>query len=111
MAVKYVSLPLFSDPDYEYSVALQGDSYILRFIYNERMRLYTISLYDADSNPIVLGEALVPNYPIFFEYAIYPLTGYFFMEEKANIQKEPYKVYSDSLDEYYSMFYIYDDGE
>lgn len=107
MVDKYVALPLFSDADYEYSIALQGDSYILRFIYNERMQLYTISLYDADRNPIVLGEALVPNYPMFFEYAIYPLTGYFFMEEKASIISEPYKVYPDSVDQYYSLYYIY----
>lgn len=111
MAEKYVSLPLFSDADYEYSIALQGDSYILRFIYNERMQLYTISLYDADNNPIIIGEALVPSYPIFLEYAIYPLTGYFYMEEKANILSEPYKVYPDQIDQYYWLYYIYDDGE
>ena len=108
MAEKYVSLPLFSDADYEYSIALQGDSYILRFIYNERMKLYTISLYDADRNTIVLGEALVPNYPIFFDYAILPLTGYFYMEEKASIVAEAYKVYPDKLDQYYRLYYIYD---
>lgn len=111
MAEKYVSIPLFSDVDYEYSIALQGNSYVLRFIYNERMRLYTISLYDADSNPIIIGEALVPSYPIFFEYAIYPLTGYFYLEEKANLVSEAYKLYPDKIDQYYSMFYIYNEGE
>lgn len=111
MADKYISLPLFSDADYEYSVALQGNSYVLRFIYNERMSLYTISLYDSDSNPIVVGEALVPNYPIFFEYAIFPLTGYFVMEEKALIESEPYKTYPDKIDEYYWLYYVFDDGE
>lgn len=110
MAEKYVSLPLFSDPDYEYSIALQGNSYILRFIYNERMQRYTLSLYDADRNPIVLGEALVPSYPLFFDYAILPLTGYFYLEENSLMVSEAYKVYPDSLDQYYSMFYIYDDG-
>lgn len=107
MAEKYVSLPLFSDSYYEYSIALQEDSYILRFIYNERMQLYTISLYDADNNPIVVGEALVPSYPIFFEYALYPLTGYFYMEEKANILSEPYKVYPDQIHQYYDLYYIF----
>lgn len=111
MAEKYVSLPLFPDADYEYSIALQGESYILRFIYNERMQLYTISLFDADSNPIVAGEALVPSHPIFLDYAIYPLTGYFYMEEKANILSEPYKTYPDQIDQYYWLYYIYDDGE
>lgn len=108
MAEKYVNLPLFSDAEYEYSIALQGLSYILRFIYNERMKLYTLNLYDADRNPIVLGEALVPSYPIFFDYAISPLSGYFYLSEKANVQSEPYKIYPDKLATHYNFYYIYD---
>lgn len=111
MAKKYVSLPLFSDAYYEYGIALQGESYVLRFIYNERMKLYTISLLSADLVPIVMGEALVPNYPMFFEYAIRPLTGYFYMYEKANILSEAYKVYPENINEYYELVYIFDDGE
>lgn len=111
MAKKYISLPLFSDAEYEYTVALQGDSYTLRFTYNERMKLYTVSILSADLVPIVMGEALVPSYPMFFEYAIYPLTGYFYMYEKANIISEPYKVYPENINEYYELVYIYDDGE
>lgn len=108
MAEKYVALPLFSDAEYEYTVALQGDSYTLRFTYNERMKLYTISLLSADLVPIVMGEALVPSYPMFFEYALYPLTGYFYMYEKANIISEPYKVYPENINEYYELVYIYE---
>lgn len=111
MAKKYISLPLFSDAEYEYTVALQGDSYTLRFTYNERMKLYTVSILSADLVPIVMGEALVPSYPMFFEYAIYPLTGYFYMYEKANIISELYKVYPENINEYYELVYIYDDGE
>ena len=107
MADKYVSLPLFSDAYYEYTVALQGNSYTLRFIYNERMKLYTISLYSADLEPIVVGEALVPSYPMFFEYALYPLTGYFYMYEKANLVSEAYKVYPENINEYYELTYVY----
>lgn len=107
MTDKYVSLPLFSDPRYEYSIALQGNSFILEFIYNERLELYCFSLYDADRNPIVLGEALVPHYPMFFEYAIYPLTGYFYLYEKANIQSQAYKLYPDKINEYYQFSYVY----
>lgn len=108
MAEKYVALPLFSDAEYEYTVALQGDSYTLRFTYNERMKLYTISLLSADLVPIVMGEALVPSYPMFFEYALYPLTGYFYMYEKGNIISEPYKVYPENINEYYELVYVYE---
>jgi hypothetical protein len=111
MADKYVALPLFSDAEYEYTVALQGDSYTLRFIYNERMKLYTISLLSADLVPIVMGEALVPSYPMFFEYALYPLTGYFYMYEKANLISEAYKVYPENINEYYELVYVYQEDE
>lgn len=111
MADKYVSLPLFSDPDYEYGIALQGNSYILRFIYNERMKMYTFSLYDAEGLPIVTGEALVPSYPMFFDYTLFPLTGYFYLSEIANIETEPYKRYPDRLDKYYNFYYIYSEDE
>lgn len=104
----YITLPLFPEPDYTYAVALQDVSYNLEFIYNERTQLYSLSLYDQNNNPIVLGEALVPNYPIFKDYAIFPLTGFFWMEEKADIISEPYKVYPDSIDQYYNLFYIYE---
>lgn len=111
MAKKYISLPLFSDAEYEYTVALQGDSYTLRFTYNERMKLYTVSILSADLVPIVMGEALVPSYPMFFEYAIYPLTGYFYMYEKANIISEPYKVYPENINEYYELVYVYQEDD
>lgn len=107
MADKYVTMPLFPDPYYTYTIAFQGNSYVLEFIYNERSSLYFINLYDADSNPIVLGEALVPNYPILLDYALFPLTGFIWMEEKADIISEPYKVYPDSIDQYYNCFYIF----
>lgn len=108
MTTEFISLALFPDADYTYAVALQGVSYNLEFIYNERIQLYSLSLYDQNNNPIVLGEALVPNYPIFKDYALFPLTGFFWMEEKADIISEPYKVFPDSIDQYYNLFYIYE---
>ena len=107
MTDHYVVMPLYPDIYYNYSVALQGDTYIIEFVYNERSKLYFLNLLDADNNPIVMGEALVPNYPIFLDYAIFPLTGFFLLEEKADILSEPYKTYPDSIDQYYNLFYIY----
>lgn len=103
----YVSLNLFDEPFYEYAVALEGNSYVLQFIYNERAQLYNFNLYDAERNPIVLGEMLVPTYPLFADYVIPNLTGYFYLQEKATIISEPYKTYPDSLAQYYDFFYIY----
>lgn len=107
MTTNYVSLPLFDDADYSYSIALEGNSYVLRYIYNERMQLYTFNLYDAENNPIVVGEALVPTYPIFIDYVIPNLTGWFYLQENAAITGEPYKEFPDKINEYYSFFYSY----
>lgn len=103
----YVSLPLFDEPDYNYAVNLQGQSYILDFKYNERAQLYFLSVYTAENVPIILGVALVPTYPISKDNALFPLTGFFWMEEKAAILSEPYKVYPDKVNEYYNFFYTW----
>lgn len=107
MTTNYVNIPLFADPFYSYSISLEGNSYTLQFLYNERAQLYFLSMLDAENNPVVLGEAVVPTYPIFRDYALPLLSGWFWLEEKANILSEPYKVYPDKLNEYYNMYYIY----
>jgi len=77
MANIYVDLLLDDTaPIYEYSVSLEGNSYIIEIVYNERSQLYFMSLYDADRNPIVLGAGLVPGYPIMYDYALPNLTGW-----------------------------------
>lgn len=107
MANNYVSLPLSGDAFYEYSVSLEGNSFILQFVYNERAQLYFLSLYSSERQPIVLGEALIPTYPIFADYALPSLTGYFCLQENASITGEPYKEFPDKINEYYSFFYLY----
>lgn len=111
MADHFLALPLFSDAYYTYTVAFQGNSYILEFVYNERSSLYFINLYDADNNPMVLGEALVPNYPILADYALFPMTGFIWMEEKADITGGPYKTYPDSIDQYYNLYYLWTEDD
>ena len=108
MALKYISLELFPDAFYEYSVALQGVSYSLQFIYNERCELYFLSLLTADNELIVSSMAMVPDYPILKDYATFPLTGFFWLEEKAEIKTQPYKRYPDAINQYYNFFYIYE---
>lgn len=107
MANNYVSLPLSDEPFYEYSVSLEGNSYILQFVYNERAQLYFLNLYTAERVAVVLGEAFVPTYPMFTDYALPNLTGYFCLQENASITGEPYKEFPDKINEYYSFFYMY----
>ena len=103
----YVDLLLDDSPIYEYSVALEGNSYIIKMIFNERSQLYFMSLYDADRNPIVLSAALVPGYPIMFDYALPNLTGFFLLIQKGTLESEPYKEFPDKLKQYYDLVYTY----
>lgn len=107
MANIYVDLLLDDSPIYEYSVSLEGNSYIIEMIYNERSQLYFMSLYDADRNPIVLSAALVPGYPIMFDYALPNLTGFFLLIQKGTLESEPYKEFPDKLNQYYSLVYTF----
>lgn len=103
----YVSVPLDDSSYYGLSISLEGNSYNLDFIYNERSKLYHISLYDADNNPIVVGAGLVPSYPIFLDYALNNLTGYFWLGSTSELSVERYKEFPDKISEYYKLFYIY----
>lgn len=107
MANIYVDLLLDDSPIYEYSVSLEGNSYIIEMIFNERSQLYYMSLYDADRNPIVLSAALVPGYPIMLDYALPNLTGFFLLIQKGTLESEPYKEFPDKLTQYYSFVYTY----
>jgi hypothetical protein len=111
MTVRYVDVPLFSDFHYTYSITLEGNSYNLEFLYNERMELYTLTMYSADGSLLVAGHAVVPNYPIFGDYALPDLDGFFFMEPISEIEAEAYKTYPAQIHKYYRMVYLYDDGE
>lgn len=110
MALKYVNIPLYSDAYYSYTIALESNSYTLEFTYSDRSEAYFISLFDEDNTLLVGGERLVPNYPMFKDYPLPNLTGWFWMEEIADIFSQPYITYPDKLDQYYYLYYVYDDG-
>ena len=107
MTTQYVTIPLDSAPYYTLSVSLEGNSYNLDFLYNERTQLYHVSLFDADNIPIVEGVGLVPEFPIFADYAIPNLSGYLWLGKKASLTSEPYKNYPDRISEYYELMYVY----
>lgn len=103
----YVDIPLSADPFYELTISLEGNSYILEFVYNERAKLYFLNLYDSDRQPIVLSQAMIPEYPILLDYNLPNLSGSFWLLKKATLISEPYKDYPDSINQYYDFVYIY----
>lgn len=45
-------------------VVLSGKQYNIRFTYNDTCDFWKFSLYDTQSNPIVLGIKIVPQFPL-----------------------------------------------
>lgn len=110
MTIQYVSLPLYSDSDYQYSVSLEGNSYILRIYYTTRCKQWFFDLLRDDNTPVILGEALVPLYAIALDYALYPLTGFLFLEP-IGTSLDKYRSDPENLNKWFRLFYIYDSEE
>lgn len=108
MATMYVSLPLFDEYDYSYSLALEGVSYLVGMKFNERAQRWFLDLSTQDSTPVLQGVGVNPLYPIALDYTIGSLTGYFWLECIADINTEQYIQYPDKLRQYYRFYYIYE---
>ena len=106
--MKFVNLPLYQKYDYNYSINLEGESYNLRFTYNQIMKLYTLSVSDQDGNKLISGVGLVPNYPILLDYNVSSLTGAIVMVPNSEVDVEYYKLYPDQIHRYYSLNYFYE---
>lgn len=75
----YVELPLYDERSYTYGVSLEGRSYVLSFYWNQKCGQWHMDLRLEDRTPVLLGQALVPQYPLFIDYNLEELgmTGYF----------------------------------
>lgn len=105
----YVKLPLYSDNDYRYNVSLERISYNIRIYFNERMQSWIMDLRYSDGEPIVLGAAMVPGYPMFQDY-VTGLNGFFWLypigPERLNTIDNKFELYK-----YYEFGYFYYDEE
>lgn len=102
----YVDLPLYADSFYSYSVSLENVSYTIEILYNERQKLWHMSLFTEDGDPIIQGIALVPQYPILQGYLIDGLTGFFWLTPIPSLTSEKYITEPESLNQYYTFKYI-----
>lgn len=92
-------------------MALEGNTYILEFLFLERVKHWIFYLKDSENNPILLGERLTPNTPIGFQYLDAPLTGYFYFTPKSEVDPEVLRDDIRQITDFYNLFYIFDDGE
>lgn len=109
MAIRTVlPLLLFEDFFYSYEISIDDISYTIEIVYNDYATTWYMSLYTEDMEPIFLGAALLPGYPIAKDYAIYPLTGFFLLSSIPSITTEKYKEEPENLSQYYTLSYVYD---
>jgi len=77
---------IFSVPDAEkggQNITLNKKSYRVVTRYNSRFGYWALDLYDSASNPIILGEKLLPKKDILSRYLKNKiLGGYFFIRSK-----------------------------
>lgn len=108
MVLKYKELPLYPDPDYYYPISLQGSVYRIRFYFNERVRKWAFDVSYSGGEPIVLGTSLVRGFPMFLDYNISGLDGYFLLRE---IGKDINNTISNDYEiwKYYKLYYIWEE--
>jgi len=103
--MKYVSLPLYNDSDFEYEISLENNYYTLRLYYNERAEGWFFELRDGENSMLVAGERLVSLYPINLYYNIPDLTGFLWLEPiGSNINETVINPFY--LSQYYRLYYI-----
>ena len=106
MAYTVTTFPLIDNPNYTFKIVLEGETYSVSILYNERMQMSFLSLMDALGNPIVSGLGLTPTTLLLVDYSIPKLTGYLKMTAKGDPNVEYYKLYPDKLFQYYSLIYF-----
>ncbi|UQD52303.1 hypothetical protein C0971_09990 [Bacillus methanolicus] len=53
----------------QFEIDLANETFILEFNYNQTYDFFTVDLYDSNMNPIILGEKLVLNIPLWSDSA------------------------------------------
>lgn len=50
---------------YAFEIMLDDEAYTMEIMYNERLEMFTVSLYDSEDNPLVYGEPIMYGQELF----------------------------------------------
>ncbi|CRM19244.1 phage baseplate plug family protein [Pseudomonas sp. 8 R 14] len=105
-----IEMPLYTDSKYRYGIALEGQSWQFTFYWNERCGQWQMDLRKDDQTPVLLGYALVPQFPMCVDYNLedYGLTGYFLLLPINATISGKITDGSSIMPEFFSLFYVYD---
>ena len=106
--MNYVSLPLYQEQDYFYSVVLDEVACVFRLYYNQRVDGWFFDLREEGSTDyFVQGQRLVPLYPILLDYTHLPFSGFLWLEPIGD-SAEKFRTDSFSLYKWFRLFFITD---
>lgn len=103
-----ISLPLFEDYFYSYSISLDETStvYVIEIQYNDYAEQWFMSLFTEDQETLLAGIALVPEYPIALDYALGNITGFFWLLPIPEIPSDKYSEEPEALSQYFTFEYV-----
>jgi hypothetical protein len=104
-----IEMPLYSDLKYRYGLALEGQSLQFTFYWNTRCSQWHMDMRKEDQTPVLLGYALVPQYPMAVDYNLEDigLTGYFLLLPVNATISSKITEESSIMPEFFNLFYVY----
>jgi hypothetical protein len=110
MAQVFIEMPLYPDLKYRYGLSLEGQSWQFTFYWNTRCSQWHMDLRLEDQTPVLLGYALVPQYPMGLDYNLedFGLTGFFLLLPINAVISNKITEESNSMPEFFTLFYVYD---
>ena len=113
MAQFRVELPLFSEPYHEYRTALEDQSVLLTFRWQDRTSSWYMDIKQDDLTPIVLGIKLVPYFPILADYQLQDrgLGGYLVLIDAGDFQSNKLNNSPAAMKQFYRLFYVYEEED
>ena len=110
MAIRQLLLPLFNDPYYSYSTNLEGNTYILEFLFLERLKSWVLTLKDSEQNVLVRNQRLTQNTLLFKDYKLPNLNGGFYFTPSSEFNPDKAQENIENPRDFFRFYYIYDDG-
>lgn len=109
MSTILVELPLYEEEDYRYSLSLQTVSLQFRFYWSNRASQWHMDIHQEDQTPIVLGHAMVAQFPMLedFHLETYGLTGHFELMPVNVATGNQLTLEPTVMPQFFQLFYIY----